>query len=89
MSNETKQETKGAVIEERLRDLSDAVVTLEDLVARLLNEGLGIKDNILVKQQPMSSIRPVGVLWADLSKDLADYTDRVVKVREDLRKAFY
>ena len=89
MSGETKQETKVVVIEEKLRDLSNAVVSLEDLVASLSNEALGIKDNILVKQQPMSPIRPVGKLWADLSKDLADYTDRVVKVREDLRKAFY
>ena len=89
MSGETKQETKVVVIEEKLRDLSNAVVSLEDLVASLSNEALGIKDNILVKQQPMPPIRPVGVLWVDLPNDLAGYTDRVVKAREDIREVFY
>ena len=87
MMDEPKQETKGMVIEEKMRDLLDAVVSLEDL-ARLFNEEPGIKDNKLVKQ-PMPPTRPVGKLWTDLPKDLADYTDRVVKVREDIRKAFY
>ena len=87
MSDGTKQETKVTVIEEKLRDLSDAVVSLEDLV-RFFNEEPEIKDNKFVKQ-PMPPTRPVGKLWTDLSNDLADYTDRVVKVREDLRKAFY